>query len=96
MNATLPITTERAPPFYGDIPTNVVDARPGLREFIFESAGYALVECEIAQKLCEIGSDARLKEAVEHLVSCARAIAKSYRELEALNAAARAGDGSDS
>jgi hypothetical protein len=68
------------------LPAAFIDAEPALLESIFEKSGYAIVECEIIQKLCEIRDEQRLEAAVGNIVNYARAMAKSFRELQAVKA----------
>jgi hypothetical protein len=60
---------------------------------IFETSGYALVELEIIQKLCEVRDQKRLEEAIGFFVNYGRTIAKDYRALQALSAPAAATEG---
>jgi hypothetical protein len=54
---------------------------------IDQKIGFTIVECEIAQNLCALRDETRLEQAIGYLRDNVIAIAKSYRELQALSAA---------
>jgi hypothetical protein len=65
------------------------DPRTGLREFIYENAGNALIEAEIVQCQAELDDLPGLTYAVRKLVAYTRAIAQTCNDLNAATAGPR-------
>jgi hypothetical protein len=58
-----------------------IDPRAGLREFIFENAGYAVVEAEIVQRQAQLDDGPGMNYAARRLIAYVRAIAQACKEI---------------